>query len=217
MCRNSARRTTSAVSRKTVRRSSVHSMLQKQASTRKMKRKTVVGKAKTVFERKIQVSEYFIAQLYLAADLCLDRNYVAIGMLEMSFPIEALFSMLRSSSVPNRFKAPVCRLIRTLYLDREPQVPAKFPRLVKTSVSLSGGEEDSFGNHHSGSPYTFAVLQQIISDYLHNELDATRCDELSAEMIDLLYSLVEFGFYHTPIHLQDIIVPLIQVSIIFVC
>ena len=117
----SARRVpTAASTRKTIRR---QSMFQKQSSARKLKvRKTVVGKTKTIFERKIQVSEYFIAQMYLAADLCLDRNYVAIGMLEVSFPIDSLFTLLKSSSVPRRFKAPVCRLIRTLYLDREPQV-----------------------------------------------------------------------------------------------
>jgi hypothetical protein len=96
---------------------------QKQVSGRKLNsRRTVNGKVKSVIERKMQVSEYFIAQMYLAADLCLDRNYVAIGMLEASFPIDCLFAILRSPNVPAQFKAAVCRLIRTLYLDREPQV-----------------------------------------------------------------------------------------------
>lgn len=99
------------------------SRFQKQASARKLNtRKTVTGKVKSTIERKIQIAEYFIAQMYLAADLCLDRNYVAIGMLEASFPIDSLFSILRSSNIPGKFKAAVCRLIRTLYLDREPQV-----------------------------------------------------------------------------------------------
>lgn len=61
-----------------------------------------------------------------------------------------------------------------------------------------------------GSPYAFAVLQQIISEYLHNELDTTSCDEFSAEMIDLLLALVKFGFYNTPIQLCDIVAPLIR-------
>ena len=62
-----------------------------------------------------------------------------------------LVSIIWSVHVPGRFKAPVCRLLRCLYVDREPQVEAKFPRLIKTSVSLSGGEENSFSDHHSGT------------------------------------------------------------------
>ena len=85
-------------------------------------RKTTTAPSKSLFERKIQVSEYLIAQLYLAADLCLDRNYVAIGLLEEAYSVETLFSLFRSSTTPNRWKAAVCKLIRTLYVDREPQV-----------------------------------------------------------------------------------------------
>ena len=52
-------------------------------AARKPKRKTVSEAKKSVFERKMQVSEYFVAQMYLAAELCLDRNYVAIELLEV--------------------------------------------------------------------------------------------------------------------------------------
>lgn len=65
----------------------------------------------------------------------------------------------------------------------------------------------------SGSEFTFSILQQIISDYLYHNLDTKNCDELSAEMMELLCSLIKFGFYHTMEHLQDITFPLIQVSV----
>ena len=55
----------------------------------------------------------------------------------------------------------------------------------------------------------FGLLQQFISDYLYNQLDTTKCDELSAEMIDLLLALMKFGFYNTAEQIQDIINPLI--------
>lgn len=90
-------------------------------------RKTTHSQTKSIFERKIQVSEYFIAQLYLAADLCLDRNYVSIGLLEEIYSIETLLTLFRSSAIPNRWKAAVCKLIRTLYVDREPQVRISAP------------------------------------------------------------------------------------------
>lgn len=73
-------------------------------------------------DRKIQIAEYFIAQLYLTSDLCLDRNYVAIGLLENVFPYEVLLSIVGNNTIPNRFKAPAYRLIRCLFVDREPHV-----------------------------------------------------------------------------------------------
>lgn len=94
--------------------------LKKQNS--RIRQKTTQSYTKSIFERKLQIAEYFIAQLYLAADLCLDRNYVAIGLLEEMYSVETLLALFRSSATPNRWKAAICKLIRTLYVDREPQV-----------------------------------------------------------------------------------------------
>lgn len=63
----------------------------------------------------------------------------------------------------------------------------------------------------TGSQYRFAILQQMISDYLQNDFDCNKCDDLSAEIMDLLYALISFGFYYSFDHLYDITVPLIQV------
>jgi hypothetical protein len=51
----------------------------------------------------------------------------------------------------------------------------------------------------------------MISDYLQNDFDSNKCDELSAEIMDLLYALLSFGFYCSFEHIYDITVPLIQV------
>ena len=177
--------------------------------SRKLKR-NLSARSKTLLERKKQVADYFVAQMYLVADLCLDRNYVAIELLEKLYSFEMLLSILKSKFAPSQFKAPVCRVIRCLYVDREPQVEAKFPRLVKTTASLHGGKDSTFQDFHNDSPYTFGLLQLIVADYFHNGFDATKCDELSAEMVDLLLDLIRFGFYSTPEQLQDIINPLVD-------
>ena len=62
-----------------------------------------------------------------------------------------------------------------------------------------------------GSPYVFGLLQLLISEYLHHQLDITKCDELSAEMLDLLLSLMKFGFYNTAEQIQDVVDPLVEV------
>jgi hypothetical protein len=159
-----------------------------------------------LMSRKIQVLDYFCAQLYLLADLCLDRNYIAMNLVERQFPYEMLITMMKHPTAQNRVKAPVCRLLRCLYVDRDPQVEEKFPRLIRTSVSLEGGDDaDDFKMDRNGTPYAFALLQQIIVEYINGSMDVTKCDELSSEMIDLLLALMRFGFYSNVHELQDII------------
>jgi hypothetical protein len=85
--------------------------------------------------------------------------------------------------------------------------------LIKTSAALTeeGYSDDEFITHHSGSPHVFSVLQMILSHYLHNEFDTTNCDELTSEVLELLRSLVSFGFYSSHDKLNDILIPLLQV------
>ena len=179
------------------------------ASSKRLKRMNTTKK-KSIVRKRSQVVQYFISQMYLAADVCLDRNYVAIGVLEKFYTYSMLLTVLKTPNCPNSLKAPVVRLIRCLYVDREPQVEAKFPRLVKTSVTLQGGSQVNFEDHHTDSPFKFGVLQLIISDYLHDSLDVTSCDELSSEMMGLILCLMKYGYYSDASQLQDIIYPLVE-------
>jgi hypothetical protein len=63
-----------------------------------------------------------------------------------------------------------------------------------------------------GKLYVFAILQHILSDYLHGELRNGPYNELSAEIMDLLFALIKFGFYHTKDHLVDVIRPIVEVT-----
>jgi hypothetical protein len=185
---------------------------------RRTGRNTIAGKAKkggakgvqapNISELKHQIADYFCAQLYLLADLCLDRNYVSMNFIELKFSYDMLLTLLKLPSSPRRFRAPVCRLLRCLYVDRDPQVEIKYPRLIRTSLSLGGGNEINQTQRDEGSKYLFCLLQENISDFLHNELETRNCDELSSEMLALLLSLMKFGFYHRIPQLKDVISPL---------
>ena len=172
----------------------------------------------SIAQSKKQVADYFIAQLYLTADLCLDRNYVAMHLIENYLEYETLVSILKLDIVPNQLKAPVFRILRTLYIDREPQVTVDFPRYIRTSVSMMEGGFEPFlasnGSNQDAS-FKFALLQQLLSDYLIRDIDPLHFDELSMESTSLLHALVNFGFYATTKQLQDILVPLIRILDIY--
>eukprot|EP01033_Poteriospumella_lacustris_P003231 gene3231-2378_t len=170
----------------------------------------------TMSTLKTQVAEYFVTQLYLVADLCLDRNYVAINILEPFYEYDMLLTLLKNIQLPHTCKAAVCRVIRCLYVDREPQVATKFPRYIRTSVALgiendyikqAAAEDDQ---EQANQQYKFALVQKLIAEYLNDSLDLHRCDELSIEVMQLLKALVEFGFYCTVPQILDVLQPLMK-------
>ena len=136
------------------------------------------------------------------ADLCLDRNYLSINRVESLYSYELLMALLLHDRSPPMIRAPACKMVRCVYVDRSPHVRVKFPRLIR------------FGQHavmerEVVSPVKFALVEQVIYDYISESLDIdNKCDEVSVEMIELLLSLISFEFYSTDSLLHDISAPL---------
>jgi uncharacterized membrane protein YgcG len=174
------------------------------------------------YDKKCQLRDYLISQLYLMADLCLDRNYVAMSILEILLEYETLMSILLANNLQNQVKAAACRIIRCMYVDRDPQVVVIYPKLVKSShvgqdattvgasvtvpLTRTLSHADDFGH------LRFSLLQQVISEYIRYPLNEAAWDELSAEMMSLLGSLIGFGFYDPNCKLQDVLFPVIEAA-----
>jgi len=159
--------------------------------------------------RRQQVIDYLITQLYTVGDMCLDRNYISIEILESIFHYDKLLAILLNPQVTNAIKAPICRILRCMYVDREPQVVTKLPRLIRSSTEERDSFSTSIASGNTSSMYTFCLLQDVISKYLNTRLNGTEFDEYSAELTDLLQNLIAFGFYQTYDQLKDIMIPLI--------
>lgn len=180
-----------------------------------------VSKASSPEELKCQVADYLVAQMYLVADLCLDRNYVSVRILEKIYKYDLLITLLKMDELSNTFKAPVCKIIRTLWVDREPHVATVFPNLIRSTkkseilcnsaqgIANSKVDDDAVPQL---SHYSFRIVQQIISDYLWHKLAESKRDEYSYEILELLQALMRFGFYSSDKEqLQDIIIPIVKI------
>jgi hypothetical protein len=62
------------------------------------------------------IASYFVSQLFLAAELCLDRNYLSIGLVTEQFPFAHCLAMIQDAELPNELKAAVVRIISTAYV-----------------------------------------------------------------------------------------------------
>ena len=78
------------------------------------------GAGKGPDEMKQRVSKYLIQQLYLGAEMCLDRNYVAMDKNSL-FSYDLLVTIL-TLDVDESLKSAVANLIVYLHVDRDPQV-----------------------------------------------------------------------------------------------
>ena len=158
-------------------------------------------------EEKARILDFFVAQLYLAAEICLDRNYDAISLLEKNHPVESLIAIL-TFNVPDTLKAAVCRLLTTLYVDRDLQLAVDLPRYTRTLMDLAKPEYQIVGVEQS-RVNRFSLVQALVSDYV-KKLKGRAFNEFSLNMLLLLHKLFVFHFYSSKDKIVDIIRPLVD-------
>ena len=106
----------------------------------KVELRRTAGKKRTSVEQKIAVANYFVAEMFLGAEMCLDRNYVAMHKLDALFSYEVLVTMLKLDITSN-VKAAAVRLLMCLYVDRDPQAVSKIPCLTRTWTDIKRDAE----------------------------------------------------------------------------
>jgi len=154
------------------------------------------------------VADYFVAQLYLNAEMCMDRNYVGMGKVDTLYSYEALVTMLKLNITDN-IKAAVIKVLIDLIVDRDPQAETKIPCLTRTWTDIESCEHPQLPYVEPSRRYTFGLVQQIVADHIKSMI-GTRWTELSLNMLKLLNRLTRFNFYGTEERLQDVISGLIS-------
>jgi len=168
------------------------------------KKAGTVGFANT---KKQSVAEYFIAELFLAAEMCMDRNYIAMQKLEALFSYETLVSMIKMD-LNNSLKAAAVKLLLCLYVDRDPQIILTIPCLTRAWSEITVDGVPSLPYVETSRKNHFSLLQQMISEHILH-MQKKRWDDISLPMMQMLRSLIMFNFYGTTEKLNDVIKPLL--------
>lgn len=155
------------------------------------------------------VQQYFLAELFLSAEMCMDRNYLAMHQLDKYFPYEVLVTMMKMN-VSNNLKGAAVRLLMCLHIDRDPQAGTKIPCLTRSWSDIKKHPEPQLPYVESHRRYQFGIIQYMISEHLR-DMANSHWDELSRHMLKMLLTLVRFNFYGTNERMQDIMIPLIAV------
>lgn len=157
--------------------------------------------------QKLAVAEYFVNQLYLCAEMCLDRNYIGMLKLQPLFPFNSLVAIFKHN-VNDEVKAAAVTLLQCLYVDRDPQCVTFLPRLTRAYSELGKTDTSELSVVNIAHINSFAILQDIISDHV-KEMRNKQWSVLSKRVLSLLKVLVKFGFYGTQDRLVDLVGPLV--------
>ena len=163
---------------------------------------------------KVIVSEFFIGQLFLAAELCLDRNYSVISLLEKRYPLDVLLTIIKCNC-NQLLKGAAARLLMTLHVDRHPQLSLTLPRLTRTYSQVESNAAVAMNNSTAivdiemKNPNCFMLVQLIIADSLR-QIKGRPFGNHSVYLIELLQKLVEFNFYNSVDKLKDVIDPVMS-------
>ena len=74
---------------------------------------------------------FYTSLISLLADLCMDRNYTAIDVLQLYLPLAICTEIVTSDLYDFNLRSAFCRLTTNLWVDVHPFMPVKFPDNVK--------------------------------------------------------------------------------------
>ena len=170
--------------------------------------KSIKNKKRQAAEQKAAVANYMVAEMFLGAELCMDRNYIAMNKLDSLFPYEMLVSILKMN-VTHNIKSAAVRLLMCLHIDRDPQAQTKVPCLTRAWSDVEKFSDPQLPFVEPARRYVFGLVQQVLSDHV-KEMAGSNWDDLSQHMLKLLSTLAKFNFYGTTERMRDIIEPLLK-------
>lgn len=169
------------------------------------KNSKMLAKRSASLEQKKAVADYFIAEMYLAAELAVDGNYVAMSKLDPLFPYEVLVTMLQMN-VDDALKAAAARLLLCLHVERDPQAEIVIPRLARTWTDITAEGVPDLPYVEPARRNKFGIVQRLISEHVKG-MQNSKWTLLSKPMLRVFRMLVLFNFYGSQERIEDIIVP----------
>jgi inositol 1,4,5-triphosphate receptor type 3 len=160
-------------------------------------------------KKRLAVAMYFIDEMYLGAEMCMDRNYVSMHLLDPLFSFELLVTMMKMPEVHYSLKAAACRLLYCLHVDRDPQACTKIPCLTRTWDDVVNSVEPKLPSVEPERLYVYGLIQQLCSEHVRG-MCGHRWDVYSRSVLQMLRGMIGFNFYGSVERLQDVIAPMMN-------
>jgi hypothetical protein len=163
-----------------------------------------------ISSRRFSVATYFVEEMMLGAEMCMDRNYVSMHKLDPFFTFDSLLAILKlGDEVTDRVKAGAARIMLCLHIDRDPQAEVKIPVLTRTWSSIEKHSVPSLPFVEPARQNAYLLVQHLIAEHLES-MAGRKWNSYSMFMLQMLLSLIKFNFYGTLERMRDTIKPVIS-------
>ena len=158
-----------------------------------------------------RLANCYIQQINLFAELCKDRNYIAINELQARFTYEMCISVIARTQIHRRIRSAFVRLCTALWIDVAPQQNLIIPSYTRSWLDTTKNIETL---PHDPNSNKFIMVQELIADHFNESGGATdhlNEDEnrLTLVFLEMAKHLVNFGFYNTISALEHLCNPLV--------
>jgi hypothetical protein len=144
-------------------------------------------------ELKNSVSDFFVSQLLLAGEMCLDRNYPVLLAIEKTYTYEMLLTMMKMCANQS-VKSAAAYLIQQVYVNREPQSELPLPRYTRTLTEIIQSTQSEIVGLPPSIAFQFSFLQILIAEHL-TEIKEKPFPQDSLNTLGLLFSLVKYHYF----------------------
>ena len=156
---------------------------------------------------KKKIANYFVAEMFLGAEMSMDRNYVAMHKMDEIFSFETLVTIMKMD-LSYSVQSAAVRLLMCQHIDRDPQACSKIPCLTRTWGDIKKHAEPQLPYVDMRRRHTFGLVQTLISEHV-SKMGGKRWDERSLHILKLLNMMAQFNFYGTTEKMKDLIQPLL--------
>eukprot|EP00753_Platysulcus_tardus_P010959 PLAT3172.1.p1 GENE.PLAT3172.1~~PLAT3172.1.p1 ORF type:complete len:3198 (-),score=1828.26 PLAT3172.1:113-9706(-) len=161
-----------------------------------------------------RLQAYVRSLLDLLSEMCLERNYRAIQLIERLMTFDTVYRGMTSVSLPAAIRHSFTRLALHLYLDREPQEVKPMPNFTRVLTDLASEEADlrmPTGMGEEG----MAALKLFIVSYLestggHQHAWQPEQNLLTFAVLQLCYYLIQVGHYTVLADIRALVKPLVM-------
>lgn len=161
----------------------------------------------------LRLFNYFKALINLAAEMCLQRNYKGINILEKLYDLPQVLDCALSSKIPLKLRAKFAKLLLHLHIDKDPLENITIPVLTRVWQEVGHQNAELPKSRVEIGPQLL-ILKPFVKKFIKDQQGISKAYEnefngYMIEMLGIVFGMIKLGFYDNENELIELVDPII--------